>query len=112
MAEYQVVYWRTIPSLVVARSESPVRGGKSERRRTRQSVELGARFQVAIDELAMRLGQTGTDAYLAGWERTPWTARDGDIEEIAEVVAGEIERAYPPARLRALMDAALEQASK
>lgn len=97
VAEYQVVYWREIPSLVVARED----------RRTRHSVELGARFQVAIDELAMRLGLTGTDAYLESWTRTPWTERSGSAEEVAEVVAGELEHEYPPARLRELLAAAV-----
>lgn len=93
MAEYQIVYWREIPSMVVAR----------EGRRSRHSVQLPARFQVAIDELAMRLGVTGTDAYLEAWARTEWQLRDGDVEETAELVAGELDRAYPPERLRSLL---------
>jgi hypothetical protein len=92
MAEYQILSWRSIPSMVVAR----------DGRRTRHSVQLSPRFQIAIDELAMRLGLTGTDAYLDAWERTEWQAREGDVETVAETVAGELDRAYPPERLRAL----------
>lgn len=76
--------------------------------RDRHRVELGARFQVAIDELAMRLGVTGTDAYLDGWVRSAWETRPGSAEEVAEVVAGDLDRAFPPERLRSLLAEALE----
>ena len=33
--------------------------------------ELAPRFQEAIDEAAMRLGDTGADDYLAGWDGPP-----------------------------------------
>jgi len=38
---------------------------------------LAARFQEAIDEAAMRLGETGSGAYLEGWTRGEWTTADG-----------------------------------
>ena len=39
-------------------------------------AELAARFQEAIDEAAMDR-DTAANAYLEGWERSPWTAADG-----------------------------------
>ena len=68
MTEYQITFWREFPSMVVAR----------EGRSNRHKVQLPARFQVAIDEAAMRAGATGTDEYLDGWLRTDWQEQAGD----------------------------------
>ena len=62
MAEYQITYWRELPSLVVAR-EGDVQA----------KTQLAPRFQEAIDEAAMRLGEVSSDAYLEGWHRADWT---------------------------------------
>jgi hypothetical protein len=94
MAEYQVTYWRDIPATVTAR----------EGRRQTVRVELPGRFQEAIDELAMRLGLTGTDAYLADWRRGPWQDRPGSPDEVACAVAAELDGAHPPERLRRMLD--------
>jgi hypothetical protein len=93
MTEYQITYWQEIPSLVTAR----------EGRRNRTSVELSQRFQIAIDEAAMRAGMTGTDAYLEQWRRTEWQPREGNPEEVAAAVAAELEREYTPERIRAIL---------
>ena len=95
VAEYQITYWRDFPSLVTAR----------EGRRNTAKVELSQRFQVAIDEAAMRLGLTGTDAYLEHWRREGWQDRAGTIDEIAAAVAAEVEDAYPPERIRTMLRA-------
>ena len=93
MAEYQITYWRDIPSMVVAR----------EGRRNRHKVELPARFQVAIDEAAMRAGAIGTDEYLDGWIRSDWQEQAGDPQEVAQAVAAQLETDYPPRRLRRML---------
>jgi 5-methyltetrahydrofolate--homocysteine methyltransferase len=93
MAEYQITYWREIPSMVTAR----------EGRRNTAKVQLPERFQVAIDEAAMRLNMTGTDAYLEQWRRNPWQERAGAPDEVAQAIAAEVEAEYPPARLRDLL---------
>lgn len=93
MAEFQITYWRDIPSMVVAR----------EGRRDRHKVELPARFQVAIDEAAMRAGAIGTDEYLAGWIRSDWQERAGNPQEVAEAVAAQLEADFPPRRMRQLL---------
>ena len=95
MAEYQITYWQEFPSMVTAR----------EGRRNTAKVELPQRFQVAIDEAAMRLKLTGTDAYLEAWRRDPWQPRNGTPEAVAPAVAAEVDAAYPPERLRAMLGA-------
>jgi hypothetical protein len=58
---------------------------------------------VAIDDAAMRLKLTGTDAYLEAWRREGWQEREGTPEGVAQAVAAELTAAYPPARLRAMV---------
>ena len=55
-----MTFWRDLPSLVVAREGESV-----------TKAPLAGRFQEAIDEAAMRLGETGADAYLDGWVDAP-----------------------------------------
>jgi hypothetical protein len=84
VAEYQITFWRELPSLVVAREGDVV--AKSP---------LPQRFQAAIDEAAMRLGDTDADAYLAGWRRTDWALLDGSTADVADQVAADLERRWP-----------------
>jgi hypothetical protein len=66
--------------------------------------ELASRFQEAIDEAAMRLGDTGADDYLAGWERTPWTAADGTPAEVVERITAELEAQWPEDRIAGYLE--------
>jgi Virulence factor len=91
MTRVQVVYWRDIPAQVKARQESE-----------RVSRPLSDRFQVAIDESAMRAGLSGTDAYLDEWRSSEGEERAEPPDAAAEAVAKELEAAYPQARLAAL----------
>ena len=93
MAEYQVTSWRDLPSLVVARAGEHV-----------TKSPLAPRFQEAIDEAAMRLGETGSDDYLAGWTSGAWTPMDGDTHEVADAVVAGLEEAWPAARLTEYLD--------
>ncbi len=93
MAEVQITYWREFPSMVTAR----------EGRRNTAKVELDQRFQVAIDDAAMRLKLTGTDAYLEAWRRDGWQDREGTPERVAQAVAAELDAAYPQERLREMV---------
>ena len=88
-----MTYWRDLPSMVVAR--------KGE---TTTKALLAPRFQEAIDEAAMRLGDTGADDYLAGWTRGEWTTADGSTTDVAERVATQLEEQWTPARLAAYLD--------
>lgn len=94
MAEYQITYWRDLPTMVTAR----------EGRRNVAKRELSPRFMVAVDEAAMRLGMTGTDAYMAEWRKSDWQERAGDPEAVAQAVAAELEAQHDPAQVRALLD--------
>src|SRR3954454_2991754 len=60
MTEYQVTRWRELPSMVAARAGDEI-----------VKAQLASRFQEAIDEAAMRLGETGAQAYLARRDSQP-----------------------------------------
>jgi hypothetical protein len=67
-------------------------------------AQLAPRFQEAIDEAAMRLGDIGADDYLMGWERTPWTAADGAPAEVLDRVTAELDEEWPADRISAYLD--------
>ena len=85
--------WRELPSMVAARD-----GDENVK------TQLAQRFQEAIDEAAMRLGDTGADDYLAGWERTLWTAADGTPSEVLDRVVAELEAEWPAERVADYLD--------
>jgi hypothetical protein len=91
--EYQVTYWRDLPSLVVARAGEQV-----------TKAPLAPRFQEAIDEAAMRLGDTGSDDYLTGWTRSEWTTADGSPTEVTERVVADIEEQWSEERIAQYLD--------
>ena len=93
MAEFRVTYWRDLPSLVTARDGE----------HTAKSA-LDARFMVAIDEAAMRLGATDSDAYLEGWRQSAWDERGGSPEEVAQAVANELESEFGETRVQEMLD--------
>ena len=88
MTEYQVTRWRELPSMVSARAGDEI-----------VKAELASRFQEAIDEAAMRLGDTGADDYLSGWERTAWTTADGTPDEVLDRVAAALDAEWPAERI-------------
>jgi hypothetical protein len=94
VTEYQVTFWRDLPSLVVAREGESVTKGP-----------LAARFQEAIDEAAMRLGDTSSDAYLEGWTRGDWTPAEGGGAAVCDRVVADLEAQWSPDRLTAYLDA-------
>lgn len=83
MARYQILSWKTIPSLVEA----------SEGDRTVRAP-LSQRFQDLIDAVAMREGASAADAYLEGWGKGPIGERPGSAETVAQVVAAELEASF------------------
>ena len=93
MTEYQVTRWRELPSMIAVRAGDEV-----------VKSELASRFQEAIDEAAMRLGDTEADDYLAGWERSPWTEADGTPSEVLDRVAAELEAEWPADRIAGYLD--------
>ena len=93
VTEYQVTRWRELPAMVAARA-----GDETVK------AELASRFQEAIDEAAMRLGDTGADAYLEGWVRSPWTAAEGTPAEVLDRVATELDAEWPADRIAGYLD--------
>ena len=93
MAEFRVTYWRDLPSLVTARDGE----------RTAKAA-LDARFMIAIDEAAMRLGAIDSDAYLEGWRQSDWDERSGSPEQVARAVAHELEDEFGETRVQEMLD--------
>jgi hypothetical protein len=88
MASFQVLYWKHIPSQVIA--------WEGEARAKRMLPDY---FQAAIDAYAMKDGSTEMDAYLEGWRRGPVEERAGDPEEVISSVVEELTAANPRSRL-------------
>lgn len=92
MSEYQIMRWREIPSIVIARSGE-----------TTIKVMLASRFQEAIDEAAMRLGEIDADAYTAGWNRDPWVEASDAPDVLAGRIAQELENDLSVEKLEELL---------
>jgi hypothetical protein len=93
MAEYQITYWRELPSLVVAREGD-----------VQVKTQLAPRFQEAIDEAAMRLGEVSSDAYLEGWHREEWAEGDGPPSALAAAVVARLEDEWSPEAIDVFLD--------
>jgi hypothetical protein len=93
VAEYQITSWRELPSLVVARDGDVL-----------AKVPLPQRFQEAIDEAAMRLGETSSDDYLSGWDRGHWIEGTGAPADLAAAVVEQLETTWPAEAVSAFLD--------
>ena len=93
MGRLVVVYWRDIPSQVIA----------SAGRRNQAKVMLPGRFQQAIDAAAMKSGASDTDAYLEDWRKSEPVACGDDLQGAAEAEAERLDAAYDRERLRTLI---------
>ncbi len=67
-------------------------------------VMLASRFQEAIDEAAMRLGEIDADAYTNGWNRDPWVEASDAPDVLAARIAQELEVELNEEKLTALLD--------
>ena len=93
MPKLITIYWRDIPSQVIAKKG-----------RTTSKVQLSHRFQEAIDRAAMRAGKGSSDAYLSEWRREASTCSD-NLEEAARQTADSLEARYSDEDLLALIRA-------
>ena len=93
MPKLITLYWRDIPSQVIAKKG-----------RTTSKVRLGQRFQEAIDRAAMRAGKGSSDAYLSEWRREASTCGE-DLESAAKELAHILEMRYNDDDLLALIRA-------
>lgn len=93
MTQYQITYWQDLPSMVVAKL-----GDETVK------VQLAQRLQEAIDEAAMRLGASDSDAYLAGWRRSDWLEADGDPTSVAESISAKLENEFTQEKITEFLD--------
>lgn len=91
MAKLTVMYWRDIPSQVIA-----------QQGRTRHSVQLSQRFQEAIDSAAIYAGKTDADAYMEYWRKDISECSE-HLQSEAEKKAAELEVAFSDEQLRQLI---------
>ena len=94
MAKLITVFWRDIPSQVMAR-------------KGRQTVRLmlAQRFQDAIDRAAMRAGKGSSDAYLSEWRRETVAWSSDDLDQMAAQTVERLEAAHTDEDLLALIRA-------
>ncbi len=104
MAEYQLTSWRELPSLVVAREGADPTEPAGAPAGDTVKIQLAPRFQEAIDEAAMRLGDTGSDAYLEGWTRGGWTTDEGSAAEVADRVVAALEARWTDDAIAAYLE--------
>lgn len=83
MASYTILNWQDLPSLVEAKDDKDT-----------HKIQLSQRFQALIDHVAMESGLMGSDAYLDAWKKTDAKEREGTAEEVAKLVAEEVEAQF------------------
>lgn len=86
-----IVYWRDIPTQVIA-----------QKGRTRHSVPLSDRFLKAVDAAAMLGGETESDDYMAHWRKDNRDCGD-DLEAEASELAEQLEASFSKEDLRDLI---------
>ena len=91
MAKLITIYWRDIPSQIVAKS-----GRRSAK------VRLANRFQDAIYRAAMRAGKGSSDAYLSEWRRDSRNCSD-DLEAEAQAAGDSLDQQFSDDDLLALI---------
>lgn len=92
MAQLTVLYWRDIPSQVIAKA-----GRRSAKR------VLADRFQEAIDVAAMQSKSHETDDYLAEWRKGAPRPCGDDLETEVAAATERIETEYDDHKIKALV---------
>jgi hypothetical protein len=93
MSEYQITRWHQIPSMVVARQGQQV-----------IKIMLPTRFQEAIDEAAMRMGEIDAEAYTEGWNRDTWVESSELPQSLADRITEELESTFSEKYLQEILD--------
>lgn len=94
MAKVRVMYWKEIPVQIQAEDDAGT-----------VTVQLNARFQEAVDAVAMFDGSIGSDAYLDGWGYGDYEEQPGGAKERADALAAQYNENMPDdfvARIRDL----------
>ena len=95
MAALTILYWRDIPTQVVARAG----------RAATAKAELPKRFMEAIDSAAMRAGLFNSDDYLTDWRRGDPSPCGDDLDQAVADAVATLDAAYDADRLRRLIEA-------
>lgn len=88
------IYWRDIPAQLTARGAD-----------ANDKIMLHARFQHAIDRAAGVAGLTSTDDYVQEWRTESAPLGNGSVSAQLDQLCAEIEAAYTPQRLEAIVAA-------
>jgi Virulence factor len=91
MAQLITIWWRDIPMQVTAK----------EGRRTEKRV-LDKRFQIAVDQAAVKSGKKSYEDYIAEMNRAE-RAFEGDLAAEADAEAVRLDAAYTKAVLREIV---------
>jgi hypothetical protein len=83
MPKLITVYWRDIPTQVIA-----------QQGRSKFKQQLAPRFARAIDRAAMRAGRGSSEAYLSDWRRESAPC-DGDLTRAVLEQVARLEAAFP-----------------
>jgi len=84
MAKYRILYWHDIPSQIRVEDEDG-----------RISKQLPERFQLAIDDAAMRAKSIDEDSYMAGFQWSEEKDRPGTAEGVSAQLLEELDQAFP-----------------
>jgi hypothetical protein len=95
MASLTILYWRDIPTQVIARAG----------RTTAKKAELPKRFMEAVDSAAMRAGLFNSDDYLTHWRRGDPSPCGDDLEAAVADAVASLAAGYDVERLRGLIEA-------
>jgi hypothetical protein len=83
MAKYRIMYWKHIPQSFTVEGD-----GHTVKK------QLSQKIQNAIDAYAMAEGLTSTSDYANQFKRGDWLERDGEPEEIADVLLSQLEAEF------------------
>ena len=92
MPDVTIVFWRDIPAQVIV--------GKGRRGAKKPLAES---FERAIDRVAMRVGASETNDYLAEWRKGEPYSVEGDPAQIAETEVSRLEAEYDAKRIKSLI---------
>ena len=65
---------------------------------------LPSRFQEAIDEAAMRMGEIDADAYTNGWIRDPWVQSEENPQDLVDKIAIGLEEEFTDTHLITILN--------
>ena len=85
MTTVRVMYWKDIPCSIRAEAG----------RRNRVTRKLPDIYMAIVDAVAMKDGTVGSEEYQEAFRWTEPEERQGTPEEVADVVAAEVQSRYP-----------------